>query len=129
MSGSFDLDVSVTKAAGEIATAATVAIIKDEGAMRCTLQKGGTYTIVLSMTPDSTVKGYCSVVMNGTRQEITAPISQDPAIGVSPLIFTVTTGEEDVTVVFCAKWGYPAAPTIQHGDVIAFGADEVSDAV
>lgn len=127
MPGRFYLDVSVTFTDPEAnATNAVNVITLSDGAMRCTLDKNTTYTVVLSLSEGASVKGFCDISIGGENQT-TEPLSNDPAIGKSSLSFTVTTGNDGTTAVFTPKWGYPAEPTLTDESSIVLRSDPADD--
>ena len=115
VSGSFSLEIAVKDAA----EAPVEVRDAQNGSKTCTLA-AGTYTVTLTMTDESTVKGYCTVKI-GDAAYTTSPISRDPSIGAPSLSFAVTVAA-DTTVVFTPKWGYPATPNLANGDTVSVPA-------
>ena len=128
-SGNFSLDVSVSTINSETSLTDAVAVEQlSDGSMRCILEKKNTtYTILLSMTEEANVKGYCAISIGDDINEITSPMSKDPEIGVDNLSFTITTAEENTTVCFTPKWGYPASSTIVDGTAIVLNGGSTDD--
>ena len=127
VSGSFDIQVTVTKqgAEGEI-----LEIPKDEGAKgwRYTLPADGgevTYTITLKLSDQATVKGHCVVTVGDSPARHTEPIIGISTSGADalppdrltdPLVFTLTVSET-VVVTLEPCWGISAADSvIRQGD-------------
>ena len=121
--GKFYLDATVTYTESGDTAEKTVDVVKlTDGSMSCTLaNKNTTYKIVLSMTEETNVKGYCAISINGGEKQITEPISNDSEIGVKTLSFTITTAEDNTTVSLTPVWGYPANPTVTDGTSIVLG--------
>jgi hypothetical protein len=116
--GSFSVDVSVVDDnAGEV----TVDTLPNGCMIGILENKNTTYTVSLSITPGSNVKGYCAISFNDGENITTVLMSNDPALGVDTISFTVTTAEDSTTVSFIPVWGYPAAPTVEDGDAIVLG--------
>ena len=116
VSGSFSLEIAVE----DKDTAAPVEVRDAQnGSKTCTLA-AGTYTVTLTMTDESTVKGYCTVKI-GDAAYTTSPISRDSSIGADHLSFTVTVTAETLAV-FTPKWGYPATPNLANGGTVSVSA-------
>ena len=128
ISGSFDISISVVKTDGATVTASegagegtgTVAVTEVEGrdgVWSCQLPGAGTYTVTLTMSPESTVKGHCIVkVGNGAEQRTEAILNancENPTGRplTDPFVFTITV-EGETTVTFESRWGEAA-----HADI------------
>ena len=116
-SGNFSLDTTVIYINPETSEMVDVAVdTLSDGSMSCILaKKGTTYTVLLSMTEEANVKGYCAISIGDDVNEITVPMSRDLEIGVDSLSFTITTAEDNTVVCFTPKWGYPAFSTLMDG--------------
>ena len=128
-SGNFSLDATVIYITPETSEAVAVAVdTLSDGSMSCILEKKGTtYIVVLSMTEEANVKGYCAISIGNDVNEITVPMSRAPEIGVDSLSFTITTAEDNTVVCFTPKWGYPAASTLTDGASIVLEGDSIDD--
>jgi hypothetical protein len=114
-SGKFGIEAAVTDA--ESATVAVTAL--SDGSYTCVLaNKNTAYTVVLSLTAETTVKGFCKIALNEEEFKLTESMSKDAAIGVASLTFTITPVQDNTVVSIIPQWGYPAAPTIQNGTSI-----------
>ena len=98
------------------------------GTFQCAFEDIGEYTVVLSMTNDTTAtKGYCELTVNGTEIKQTRPISKDASIGVDPFTFTVQITSENTVVVFEAKWGLSSSADVANGDRLVVSNAPASD--
>ena len=117
MSGSFDVTVNIVEADGDAATASEVVKLENG---KYTLTEAGTYTVTLTPTNETTVKGYCVVTINGKDEYRTKVIVCEKAINEvytesnAPFIFTITTDEANTVVEIVAHWGVPADPVIDE---------------
>ncbi len=117
-SGSFDVTVTAEKAdGGETVTFSETS----DGGFECVLDTAGEYTVTLKMTDGSNVKGFCAITAGGTEY-CTAVIVGENSDGLpvsDPFMFTITSAEDDTTVVIMPKWGMPsAAETIPNGGAV-----------
>lgn len=113
-SGSFDLDMLITDSEGNKLD------LTDYGNGRfvCQLEAGKTYTAAFSIIEGSTAsKGYCDIHVFNKNHYPTAPISNDAYIGVNPFSIEIF-AEDDIRVVFVAKWGISALEAIEFGSTI-----------
>ncbi len=116
---SFSVDVSVKD---DNAGAVTVDTLSDGSMVSVLENKNVTYTVSLSINPAANAKGYCAISFNDGENITTVIMSNDPALGVNTISFTVTTAEDSTTVSFIPVWGYPAEPTVEDGDAIVLEA-------
>jgi hypothetical protein len=135
-SGRFDLQIEVIKqtpltdasaqegtegADGATTTPETIEINEQSGVFTCVLPKG-TYTVRLSLTEDSNVKGHCLVwVGDGEAMHTDAVIDEQNAnyegnAYTNPFVFTITV-TETTEVRFEPRWGVVVEPDIDYGDV------------
>lgn len=129
MSGSFDVDITVSKVEDDVATASTVELTEDPtkaGRYICTLEKG-TYEIVLTLTGGSTVKGHCVVTIgNGAEQHTDAIIGNNTAnvdestTKTDPFTFKITVTEK-TTVTLEPRWGVVVNADIDYNEEIKVG--------
>jgi len=103
--GNFDLNASVIYNGEKINT------VKLDDKITCTLADAGTYEITLSMTDDSTVKGFCLVSYNSSGAQTESIIKEGDDV-TNPFTFKITTTEANTVVTFESKWGSPANPEI-----------------
>ena len=123
VAGSFDLEARVVAGDDITSDANCVTVTREEnGALVCTLETAGTYTVKLSMTDEANVKGYCKLTASNGEEYITAPISKNSETGINPIQFTITTTEADVKLCFMPQWGIPASYTIDHEGGVTLGA-------
>ena len=118
-SGSFDITVSITKTDGDVSTASIPVVFADG---KYTLTEAGTYTVTLTPTDDTTVKGYCVVTINEETAESqrTSVITNDKTESTeytknAPFTFEIVTTESNTVVEIEAHWGVPADPVIANG--------------
>ena len=119
ISGTFDLDVSVTYNSAAPGEQAEIFVTEDEkGKKSCTLDRAGSYTVTLKLSDDATVKGFCGVILNGGEQQFTAPLSEDPDVGVTSITFTLEATAANSTLELIPRWGYPSFHSIVEGSVV-----------
>ena len=118
--GNFDLVISVSKDNGtEPATdIAVTESATDDGVWSCNLTPGK-YVVTLTVTADTTVKGYCAVKVGNEPEKRTEAIIGENCVAAqgravtSPFTFEIEiTGDEETTVIFTSKWGEAANPDI-----------------
>ena len=131
--GSFDVKVDIVNANDGVSTASETVLFEDG---KYKLTKADTYTVILSTTADTTVKGYCVVTINGTQVYRTGVIVNDVALNdeyqtkTDPFSFTIKTYQPDTVVEIEAHWGVPAEPTIKTPEPIEVGtAPSVEESV
>ena len=94
-----------------------------DGTFTCSLDPG-TYTVVLTMTDDTTAsKGYCEITVDSTEKKQTTPISDDTSVGNNPFKFTIIIEGNSKTLVFEPKWGISAYPDVVYADTLLFGSE------
>jgi len=122
MSGSFDVDITISKVEDDVATASENRIeVSADGSYL--LADPGTYTVTLQPTGEATVKGYCIVTIDGKdyktgviyNAEMVDDTYKNPT---APLKFQIDTDEADTTVKFEAHWGVLVNPDITEGGTI-----------
>lgn len=117
-SGRFDITVTAEKADG--GEAVTFSETSD-GGFECTLGSVGEYTVTLKMTDGSNVKGFCVITVGGTDY-CTAVIVGENGDGLpvsDPFTFTLTSAEDNTTVIIMPKWGMPSeAEPIPNGGAV-----------
>ena len=118
-SGSFDVTVSISKTDGDVSTASIPVVFADG---KYTLTEAGTYTVTLTPTDDTTVKGYCVVTINEetAKSQRTIVITNDKTESTeytknAPFTFKIVTTESNTVVEIEAHWGVPADPVIANG--------------
>lgn len=122
--GSFDVKVDIVNANDGVSTASETVLFEDG---KYKLTKADTYTVILSTTADTTVKGYCVVTINGTEVYRTGVIVNENALNnkyqtkTDPFAFTIKTYQPDTVVEIEAHWGVPAEPTIKTPEPIVVG--------
>ena len=120
MSGFFDVTVNIVKTDDNAATASE-AVMLENG--KYTLTEAGTYTVTLTPTNETTVKGYCIVTVNGKDEYRTKVIVCEKAINEvytesnAPFSFTITTDEANTVVEIVAYWGIPADIVIDENGI------------
>ena len=87
-----------------------------------TLEAEKTYKITLNPTVESTVKGYCLVLVNGAEYRTDVIVNENTVseaypIPNAPFEFYIHTGEES-NVQIVARWGVPADVGVAHSGVI-----------
>ncbi len=113
VAGSFDLSISVNKSNVEIDTTVVAGVVK------CNLTEAGEYTITLTVRDESTVKGYCGVVINTGEKLLTDTIYPESKGTPNQLTFKIIkTGNSDTTITFTSEWGIPAHSSITEGKII-----------
>ena len=125
-SGSFDLDIIVSKVDDGAATASAIeAESNTDGKYSYTLQPG-TYEITLKLKDTSTVKGHCVVTIGTAPEQHTAAIIgantaniENEAI-TDPFKFKITLTEE-MTVVLEPRWGVVVNANIEYDEEIEVG--------
>ena len=123
-SGSFDITVNIAKTNGGVSTASETVIFENG---KCNLTEAGTYTVTLTTTDTTKVKGYCVVTINGTQAYRTGVIVNEAALNdeyqivTNPFAFTIKTNQPDSVVEIVACWGVPAEPTINTTEPIEVG--------
>ena len=134
-SGSFGLQIEVVKgnatAQADTGTAGGTQAeqievksdTENSGVFVCNLPEAGTYTVKLSLTKDSTVKGHCLVwVGDGEAMHTDAVIgaqtaNNEGAAVTNPFVFTITVTEA-TEVRFEPRWGIAVKPDIQQNGAI-----------
>ena len=122
--GSFDVKVDIVNANDGVSTASETVLFEDG---KYKLTKADTYTVILSTTGETTVKGYCVVTINGTEVYRTGVIVNENALDnkyqteTDPFAFTIKTYQPDTVVEIEAHWGVPAEPTIKTPEPIVVG--------
>ena len=113
----FNLEITVTDSDGN-----SIELTENaDGKLFCTFEETGTYTVVLTMTDDTTAtKGYCEFSIGSTKLQ-TKSVSRDEAIGVDPFTFTFEITEANTSVIFEPKWGISADPDISNEDNFLIG--------
>ena len=119
ISGSFDVNVTVTQeaASGGTATASAQPIAASEDGSY-TLVTPGTYSVTLVPTDESTVKGYCIVTIDESRKYKTDVILNESMLDdiytekTSPFIFLIKTEKENTVVRFESHWGILLEPDL-----------------
>ena len=121
-SGRFALDILVSDTDGNPVTVEE----RGEGRYTCTFDTVGVYTVVLSMTDDSSAtKGYCDVTFGTSVKLHTSLVSRDPSLGVDPLTFTVEITTEGTVIGFVPKWGIPAHTQITDGSAFTENGEPI----
>ena len=116
--GSFDHTVEVQITDTENG-AAVIAPAADGNGMTYKLQPGKSYTVKLTPTSDTTVKGYCVVTVDGTAYN-TDTYGAVAEGALDELTFTLTIPEDDgtATVTFKPHWGIAAIKHVRNGEVL-----------
>ena len=125
ISGSFDVDITVSKVDDGAATEGNIKVEEDPvnaGKYICRLEKG-TYEISLTLTNESTVKGHCVVTIGTGAEKHTAAIIGDNNANVdknttktNPFTFKITV-TENTEVLLEPRWGVVVAPDIEDDGV------------
>ena len=128
-SGSFDVTIAVSKVEVGVAATGTDTIDPEsntEGKYTYKLQPG-TYEISLTLTNESTVKGYCVVTIgNGAEQHTDAIIGDNTAnvdkntTKTDPFTFKITVTKE-TTLVLEPRWGVVVNADIEYDEEIEVG--------
>ena len=114
--GVFDLAVTVTDGA----TAAPLTVTEGEyGTHACTLAPGS-YIVTLTVTDDTTVKGYCVVTVGGKSYK-TASVNAEGAKSIS---FTLEVQNSALNAVFAPTWGLPAHTDVEPGGKLTLSAPQ-----
>ena len=123
VSGQFDLARPDVQFVGEDASSSfAIEATQNEGIWSCELTSAGTYTITLTATDDSTVKGHCVVVIGdgdpiNTDAIIVAEVAERDQIPQSnPFTFTITV-DAPTTLTLQPRWGVVASPDIEQPTV------------
>ena len=110
----FALDIDVRDENGDVFSVPA----DGDGKHTFTFETGGTYTVTLRMTEDTTAsKGYCELTINSTQKKQTESISKNPYVGKNPFTFTIEV-EANTVVVFEPKWGISASEDIAHNGIL-----------
>ena len=120
VAGSFELVVALE---AETNARPEPILSAEAGITTCVLPAAGRYTVTLTPTQDSTVKGHCAIVVNGVSQSTEVIVSEQMANSDgfaknAPYVFVVETTEADVTLTFLSRWGIPSAPSVSAGDIL-----------
>ena len=133
-SGSFDLKITAKDD-----TPTPLDLTKTNGVWSGMFLPGKTYTVTLSVTDTSTVKGYCAIITKDEttyiNTEVMKYIADGESAGLSEgtaenykktITFTLTVTEE-TTIKFSPRWGIPAnsegSTVITDGCKVSVGAD------
>ena len=122
-SGNFDIAVELAPTEGDPASG-SVTLLED-GTYQLT--GAGRYTVTLMPTPDTTVKGYCLLTVDGTSSYKTdmilplTPQTEDESEQISAFVFTLETAE-DVILKIEAYWGIPAEYDVANGSTLVLNA-------
>ena len=130
VSGSFDVTVSISKTDGDVSTASIPVVFADG---KYTLTEAGTYTVTLTPTDDTTVKGYCVVTINEetAKSQRTSVITNDKTASNeytmnAPFKFKIVTTENDTIVEIEAHWGVPADPVIGNDGALTVEVEQTN---
>ena len=116
-SGTFDhtVEVQIADEGGTVVLTPTA----DEKGVTCELQLGKSYTVKLTPTSDTTVKGYCVITIDGTEYhtDTYGAVSEG---SLKELTFTLTmpAGTGDVEVTFKPHWGIAAEKHVWDGETL-----------
>ena len=117
-SATFDLDMLITDSEGNRIDLTDYG----NGRFGCWLEQGKTYTASFSIVEGSTAsKGYCDIHAVNLNHYPTAPISNDETVGNDTFTIKIV-AEDDVRVIFIAKWGMSALETIEFDSTVTVGA-------
>ena len=131
-SGTFGVTASAVQTAGDDLDTSEIKATPIEGQenlLRCELPRKGTYTVTLTMTDASTVKGHCVVIVGEESPKNTATILNanckncENRPHTDPFSFTLSV-TEPTTVVIEPRWGEVANP-----DIYGIGTASESDSV
>ena len=115
--GNFDhtVEVQITSTDGTVVIAPT----SDENGMTYKLQPGKSYTVKLTPTSDTTVKGYCVVTVDGTAYNTdTYGAVAEGALDELTFTLTLPAGTDDAKVTFRPHWGIAAIKHVRNGEVL-----------
>lgn len=115
--GCFDFDIAVTQ--DENGTVKNIDVNKNaDGTSSCTFEDVGKYTVVLTMTDASTVKGFCCVKIGDGAEAQTISMTKESngtQSSITTFSFTLDITTQGQTVLFTPKWGLPANAQIEAG--------------
>ena len=113
-SSHFALNVNIYDENGDPVTVTA----NENGTHTCTFD-AGIYTVVLTMTDDTTAsKGYCELTINSADEKQTKSISNDASVGSDSFSFILDVGANNTVIVFQPKWGISSSPDISEGDTV-----------
>ena len=123
-SGHFSVDVtSVIPVVSDDATTASAISPDENGVYRLA---SGTYTVTLTPTDQTNVKGYCMVTINGVQYPTDVIVNESTVSDAypnsnSPFTFQIVLAE-DSTLVVNSRWGVPASPQISKDGTLSIQA-------
>ena len=126
-SGSFDIMAEILPDDGELASGDVV----DLGGGRFRLMASGSYTVTLTPTDSTNVKGHCVIAVNGKSVYKTNVIITEDTVNEiyrepnAPFVFTLQTSDDDITLSILPNWSVPAEYDVEYGGVVVVNTDPV----
>ena len=117
--GSFDQEISIEiLGSGGVVTLSPLGETKQS----CELERGKSYTITLSPSEQTTVKGYCVITVDGEKYN-TGSFGIDTEDIDETLVFTLTLpdGVGVTEVIFESHWGIAVNKHVENGAVFTPG--------
>lgn len=127
---SVTVDSVIRNEDGGIATANEESVLPDSSGVY-NLAKG-TYTVTLQLTGETTVKGYCVVVIDDKEYRTEVIVNEQTKNEVyhtpnAPFTFKIKITEAEATVKIESRWGVPADPIVNKDGVITTATSQTEN--